>query len=83
MVLTIPCFDKVLLYQSKFYYVLESGCPDAVGLKYVDPDSQPVLLVEREGRFQPPSNGWEKEGRIYVPQEVTKSTYQNVLIAST
>ena len=53
-----------------FFSFAEVGFPNALGLAYKDnEDSDSVLMVVRDGKFVPPADGWEKEGRVYIPQE--------------
>ena len=56
-------------------YFTECGFPNAVGLKYIDEGSEePVLLLQRNEKFTPPADGWQKDGRVYIPQEVVATT---------
>ena len=56
-------------------YFTECGFPNAVGLKYIDEGSEePVLLLQRNEKFTPPADGWQKDGRVYTPQEVVATT---------
>ena len=48
----------------------ETGFPGAVGLTYKDGDRDAVLLLERDGKYVPPEDGWGIRGRVYIPQEI-------------
>ena len=49
----------------------ETGFPAAVGLKYQDGNNEAVLLLERQGKYIPPPDGWSRPGRVYIPQEIS------------
>ena len=40
-----------------------------MGLKYSDPDKPARLILNRQGVFVPPHDGWTVEGRVYTVNE--------------